>query len=320
MSKNNKNAVSGGRFALGAIVVLACLTLLTIMILVITMIFCRQCHGAMSAATVNGLILSCVTLSISLSVVVPWMITRTQVRSIAEEAVKQHYDKDFKESLRKTHSKIFKEAANDSRMIAYQLCHDRKPVWALGWICKASCTYVKADAMNLGSTYSTLQKSTIHVLVDCVLQINRKLDQNLPFNVICNHDNYEPANDVAVRTMRDLTKFLSCIDLSSREYKRYFRQGSCAGLTDLLDSALKALLRCFTFYLHCLYGNELKDLLDFNVDNDNSDGCESEYFDGVLKDIRTKNDLQFFIDDFSEAAAELDNLYNAYLTDRCSKI
>ena len=126
----------------GFIIVLSCISLVSIIIYVMIPIFDKD-YGAkaLSDASVNGLILSCVTLSITLSIVVPWMMSKAQINAVAEEAVKKYYNKDFSQTIQKTHDSLFKAYANDSRMIAYFLCQHNKPVWALGWVCKSSTTY-----------------------------------------------------------------------------------------------------------------------------------------------------------------------------------
>ena len=89
------------------IILLACTALGSIIVHIIILILDNNC-GSLPEATVNGLILSCVTLSITLSVVVPWMISKTQINSIAEESVKKYYDKDFSQAIKKPIILFFK--------------------------------------------------------------------------------------------------------------------------------------------------------------------------------------------------------------------
>lgn len=315
--KNVNNTVRRGEYVLYIIIFLACVTLIVILSTVIHSYFCC-CKSTIAATSVNSLILSCVTLSITMSVVVPWMISKTHIYSVAEDAVKKYYDKDFSESIKKTHGKIFKAYANDSRMIAYMLCQQNKPIWALGWICKSSCTYMKVFDSIQSHTYAVLSTSNIFVLIECVLQINNKLNKGVDFKYVLNADNDEKIDNVAVRTTRDLIKFCSDIRLKDRDYKDVFRDTTGQDIPETLKESLELLLMCIVTYLN-LNNREidLEQVLELDNPDESNSASHITKLDALIKESR-KSDLNVLLNNFSESANILKDQYDEYKRGRRS--
>lgn len=313
------NSGKFGELPLYIIILLACITLITIIVTVLHS-YCGNSTATINATSVNSLILSCVTLSITMSVIVPWMMSKTRIYSVAEDAVKEYYDKDFSKSIKKTHNNIFKAYANDSRMIAYMLCQQDKPIWALGWICKSSCTYMKVSEQFQLQTYTVLSTSNIFVLIDCILKINDKINTLSDFKCVLNADNTEPCYNVAIRTTRDLIKFCSDIRLKDRDYKEIFKDEDGKDIPETLKESLELFLVCLVKYL----SNKVN--LEKVLELDNPEEPNHESHKNTLEIIRKKSgaDKEFSeddfaknIEDFKNSADILNKLYDDYQLNRC---
>lgn len=310
--RKGKNSIE--RVLMIAICFLACLALASIMAFILVPLFCpAHFQYSLSDASVIGTVLGCVTFSLTLSVIVPWMASKTHIYSVAESAVKEYYDKDFKRSIEDTHTKIFKSQANDGRMIAYLLCQHDKPVWALGWICKSSWIYSKVE--GLSENYRALSASNILVLTDCVLKVSDRLKKHMDFGRILNEDNDEKTDEVAIRTTRDLLKFMAGADIKSYSDKDAFGSHSCKEIPTLLHDTLDLLLRCLIKYLHPRCQN-LEDRL-----NDMSED-DAEYIKIYRKLCQSvaHTDLRFLLDGFITKASKLDTMYGSYVKSRRKKL
>lgn len=298
------------------LLILACLTLITIIFTVLHS-YCSNSTATINATSVNSLILSCVTLSITMSVIVPWMISKTRIYSVAEEAVKEYYDKDFSKSIKKTHNNIFKAYANDSRMIAYMLCQQNKPIWALGWICKSSCTYMKVSEQSQLQTYTVLSTSNIFVLIDCILQINKRINASGCFKCVLNADNTEPFNNVAIRTTRDLIKFCSDISLKDRYYKDIFNNTNGKDIPETLKESLELFLVCLVKYFSTT-DIDLEKALELDNPEESNNESHKSTFEIIWKTCKTdKKRLEETIAEFQKSANDLEGQYNKYRLNRC---
>ena len=299
----------------GFIIVLSCISLVSIIIYVMIPIFDKD-YGAkaLSDASVNGLILSCVTLSITLSIVVPWMMSKAQINAVAEEAVKKYYNKDFSQTIQKTHDSLFKAYANDSRMIAYFLCQHNKPVWALGWVCKSSTTYDRIHGANQRKTYSALAISNVYVLIDCILQTYHQ-SKNSTLEQTLSNDNDERKYEVAIRTTRDLVKFCATIELRDKDYASVFEDKAGKDIPETLNEALINLLKCLIKILNTFCSERKENLLDRlelkNEEEENSKIHEDYYheIDNLCKGFS----LEFVESAFRNSASKLDSMYVKYL-------
>ncbi len=296
------------------LIILACVAIGSIIYYIIQLIHEGK-GGSLPEATVNGLILSCVTISITLSVLVPWMISKTQIYSIAEETVKKYYDKDFSKAIGKTHNTLFQAFANDSRMIAYLLCRHNKPFWALGWVCKSSTTYDKVHDENQRKTYKTLSVSNIHVLIDCILQIYKQQVNGLSLDKILNNDNEEKKYEVAIRTTRDLVKFCSTIELRDKDYSAVFDDKSGKDIPETLNDTLIQFLRCLIKKLtvYCQETNQdLFDRLELeNIDDENWEVHVSYYY--KMEKWCNKHEAYKIESEFQKSAGKLYDMYSNYL-------
>lgn len=93
-----------------------------------------------------AIILTCVTISITFSMIVPVFIARNmaknELRIVASEIFNNEYKTDLDENL----SLLRKSDADHSRMNAYFLQVLDKPTWSIGWICRASIRYSLCQA------------------------------------------------------------------------------------------------------------------------------------------------------------------------------
>lgn len=298
------------------IILLSCISLFSIIIYVLLSTFDKD-YGSkvLSDASVNGLILSCVTLSITLSVVVPWMMSKAQINAVAEETVKKYYDKDFSQTIQKTHDSLFKAYANDSRMIAYFLCQHEKPVWALGWICKSSTTYDKVQGSNQKKTYKSLAISNVYVLIDCILQIYHKMESHSSLEQILSKDNDEKKNEIAIRTTRDLTKFCSTIELRDKDYASVFEDKAGKDIPETLNDTLNDLLKCLIKVLntYCTERKEnLFDRLELNNEEEENAKTHEAYYHEIDNWCKGYS-LEFVESAFRNSASKLDSMYEEYL-------
>lgn len=300
----------------GILIALSCIALGAIIFYVLYPYFDKDVDAEfLSGASVNGLVLSCVTLSITLAIVVPWMMSKSQINAVAEETVKQYYNKDFSQTIQKTHNSLFKAYANESRMIAYFLCQHHKPVWALGWICKSSTIYDRVQGFNQKKTYSALAVSNVYVLIDCILQIYHQLKETTLEQILSN-DNEEKKCEVAIRTTRDLVKFCSTIELRDRDYASVFEDKAGKDIPETLNVVLNDFLKCLIIYLNSYCKGNKEDLFDrlelINEEEDEAEKHEAYYYK-ILKWCQTKKreDVE---EVFMNSASELDSLYTKYLT------
>ena len=300
----------------GILIALSCIALGAIIFYVLYPYFDKDVDAEfLSGASVNGLVLSCVTLSITLAIVVPWMMSKSQINAVAEETVKQYYNKDFSQTIQKTHNSLFKAYANESRMIAYFLCQHHKPVWALGWICKSSTIYDRVQGFNQKKTYSALAVSNVYVLIDCILQIYHQLKETTLEQILSN-DNEEKKCEVAIRTTRDLVKFCSTIELRDRDYASVFEDKAGKDIPETLNIVLNDFLKCLIIYLNSYCKGNKEDLFDrlelINEEEDEAEKHEAYYYK-ILKWCQTKKreDVE---EVFMNSASELDSLYTKYLT------
>lgn len=298
------------------LIVLAALALVSIIFYVIFPYLKKDVDlKVLPDATANALILSCVTLSITLSIVVPWMMSKTQIHTIAEDSVKKYYDRDFKQAIQKTHNTLFRAYANDSRMIAYFLCKEKKPIWALGWVCKSSISYDNVHDSNQINTYSALAVSNIFVLINCVLIILEKFKSGLCFEDIINADNDEKKNEVATRTTRDLVKFCSTIELRDKDYANIFEDKKGKDIPETLNLALNDLLMCLVSYLsnyHSLSQLTLWDRIELdNIDEEYSQ-VHQDYYYAIEKKCNRKK-IEDLLEKFESDAEKLKKMFDAYL-------
>lgn len=304
-------------FAGGLIIVLSCISLASIILYVMIPIIDKDYEAkVISDASVNGLILSCVTLSVTLSIVVPWMMSKAQINAVAEETVKKYYDKDFSQTIQKTHDSLFKAYANDSRMIAYFLCQHNKPVWALGWVCKSSTTYDRIHGTNQRKTYSALAISNVYVLIDCILQIYHQINNSTStLEQTLSHDNDERKYEVAIRTTRDLVKFCATIELRDKDYASVFEDKAGKDIPETLNDALNNLLKCLIKILdtYCTERKEnLLDRLELKNDEEENAKTHEDYFHEI--DLLCKGfSLDFVQSAFRNSASKLDSMYIQYL-------
>lgn len=299
------------------LVLLACLSLCAIIIYLVYPLFGDNGITKLPAATVNAMLISCITLSITLSIAVPWMMSKSQINSVVEQTVKKYYDKDFSQTIQSTHNSLFQAYANDSRMIAYFLCKHNKPLWALGWVCKSSTTYDRVHGNDQHRTYKALAISNVFVLIECILQLNSKLS-SLQFEETLNDDNDEKKNQVAKRTTRDLIKFCSTIELRDRDYATVFEDKAGKDIPETLNDSLKALLACLVQYLSSYYkdtGEDLLDQLELENKNDEYASTHEEYFRKVEKECNRKK-IDTLIKAFRNSASSLENKYQLYLATR----
>ena len=300
----------------GILIALSCIALGAIIFYVLYPYFDKDVDAEfLSGASVNGLVLSCVTLSITLAIVVPWMMSKSQINAVAEETVKHYYNKDFSQTIQKTHNSLFKAYANESRMIAYFLCQHHKPVWALGWICKSSTIYDRVQGFNQKKTYSALAVSNVYVLIDCILQIYHLLKETTLEQILSN-DNEEKKCEVAIRTTRDLVKFCSTRELRDRDYASVFEDKAGKDIPEALNIVLNDFLKCLIIYLNSYCKGNKEDLFDrlelINEEEDEAEKHEAYYYK-ILKWCQTKKreDVE---EVFMNSASELDSLYTKYLT------
>ena len=286
------------------LIVLACFALISIIVNVLAPLFCPEKFNSLKEASVNGMMLTCVTLSITLAVVVPWMISRTRIYDVAEDAVKKYYDKDFKREIRRNQEALLRASANEARMIAYLLCEAKKPIWALGWICKSATTYDKIERNYQYNTYTELKVSNVHVLIDCIRQIATKMADNVPMEQILRDDNEEKEYEVAIRTTKDLIKFCSTFKLRDRDYAGVFADNAGKDVPETLGKALHDLLN----YLVA----KLKDKLElYNEEGEDVEKYKDFYLFTVkqIQNQETK-DLE---KKFKDTAKVLAEKYNEYL-------
>lgn len=302
------------------LVLLACLALCAIIFYLVIPYVCKDRIAELPAATVNAMMISCITLSVTLSIAVPWMMSKSQINTVVERTVKKYYDKDFSQTIQKTHNTLFKAYANDSRMIAYFLCRHEKPLWALGWVCKSSTTYDRVQDNNQHKTYTALAVSNVFVLIDCVLQINKKLPSSPSsqleeaFKEVVNKDNDEKINQVAIRTTRDLIKFCATIELRDRDYANVFEDKAGKDIPETLNDSLRALLNCLVLYLSTLY-KDLFGQLELENEEDEYADAHKALFNRVIKECKEKK-LEDLIKSFCSLASSLDEKYSDYLENR----
>ena len=300
------------------LVLLACLALCAIIFYLVIPYICRDRIAELPAATVNAMMISCITLSVTLSIAVPWMMSKSQINAVVERTVKKYYDKDFSQTIQKTHNTLFKAYANDSRMIAYLLCRQKKPIWALGWVCKSSTTYDRVQDNDQHKTYSALAVSNVFVLIDCVIQIRKKLSSSPSeevFKSVINEDNDEKINQVAIRTTRDLIKFCSTIELRDRDYANVFEDKAGKDIPETLNDSLRALLNCLVLYLSKQLNNELFGQLELENEDDEYANAHIALFNRIMKECKEKK-FEGLIEVFCSIASSLDKQYSTYLKTR----
>lgn len=300
------------------LIVLACLSLCAIIFFVLYPFFDKDIPTEfLNTASVNGLVLSCITLSVTLAIVVPWMMSKSQINAVAENAVKQYYDKDFSQTIRKTHNSLFQAYANESRMIAFFLCQHNKPVWALGWVCKSSTTYDRIQEANQKKTYAALAVSNVYVLIDCILRICHKMKdpKDMTLEEIINADNDEKEFAVALRTTRDLIKFCSTIELRDKDYASVFKDRPGRDIPETLNVALNDFLMCLMKVLISQCEKEKEDLFEkMELVNDEEVDADKHaaLFYKIFK-LCEKHDQGSFNNKFLQSAMALDTKYQMYL-------
>ncbi len=296
------------------LVLLACLSLVAIIFYLVYPYIGDNDITVLPAATVNAMMISCITLSITLSIAVPWMMSKSQINSVVEQTVQKYYDKDFSQTIQNTHNSLFQAYANDSRMIAYLLCKHNKPLWALGWVCKSSTTYDRVHDNDQHRTYKALAISNVFVLIECILQINNKLS-SVQFEKVLNDDNDEKKDQVAIRTTRDLIKFCSTIELRDRDYATVFEDKAGKDIPETLNDSLNAMLACLILYLSNIYKDNLLKQLELESNNDGYASTHAEFYEKVKKECNKKN-MDMLIQSFRNSASSLDQMYQKYLTAR----
>lgn len=315
--RNSKN--KGFEYAVIFLIALAAVALIAIIIYVLLPYFCKDIDiKVLPEATVNSLVLSCITLSITFSIIVPWMMSKSQIHSVVEESVKKYYDKDFKQTIQKTHNTLFKAYANDSRMIAYFLTKHDKPVWALGWVCKSSISYDNIQEANQRKTYAALSVSNVFVLIECILGIFKKMANGMSFIEVINEDNDEKMNEVAIRTTRDLVKFCSTQELRDKDYASVFEDKKGKDIPETLNSALNDLLRCLVKYLekYCRdNGDSLFQRLELENKDEINETAHLEYYTMTERKCRTVK-LEDLEAQFMNIASSLEQMYEMYLSSR----
>ena len=315
---------SGAKLFEGAavtLVALAAVALIAIIVYVLLPFICKRIDiEAIPDASVNGLVLSCITLSITFSVIVPWMMSKSQIHSVVEDSVKKYYDKDFKQTIQKTHDTLFRAYANDSRMIAYFLTKHNKPVWALGWVCKSSISYDNIQGENQHKTYTALSVSNVFVLIECVLGLYAKLSNGVPFVDAINEDNDEKLNEVAIRTTRDLVKFCSTQELRDKDYDSVFVDNKGKDIPETLSTALNDLLRCLVKYLekYCRdNGDSLFERLELENEDEINEETHIAYYSLVERKCRNIK-LEDLKSQFIRSSSSLNKMYDNYLASRVS--
>ena len=294
------------------LIVLACIALISIIVNVLAPLFCPEKFNSLKEASVNGMMLTCVTLSITLAVVVPWMISRTRIYDVAEDAVKKYYDKDFKREIRRNQEALLRASANEARMIAYLLCEAKKPIWALGWICKSATTYDKIERNYQYNTYTKLKVSNVHVLIDCIRQIATKMADNVSMEQILRDDNEEKEYEVAIRTTKDLIKFCSTFKLRDRDYAGEFADNAGMDVPETLEEALHDLLNYLVAILKEKKPEELKDKLElYNEEGEDVEKYKDFY---LFTEKQIQNQQTKYLEEkFKDTAKELAEKYNEYL-------
>lgn len=296
------------------LVLLACLSLVAIIFYLVYPYIGDNDITVLPAATVNAMMISCITLSITLSIAVPWMMSKSQINSVVEQTVQKYYDKDFSQTIQNTHNSLFQAYANDSRMVAYLLCKHNKPLWALGWVCKSSTTYDRVHDNDQHRTYKALAISNVFVLIECILQLNNKLS-SVQFEKVLNDDNDEKKDQVAIRTTRDLIKFCSTIELRDRDYATVFEDKAGKDIPETLNDSLNAMLACLILYLSNIYKDNLLKQLELESKNDGYASTHEEFYEKVKKECNKKN-MDMLIQSFRNSASSLDQMYQQYLTAR----
>lgn len=294
---------------------IACLSLVAIIVNVIWHIVFPNWFENLDEASVDGMMLTCVTLSITLSIAVPWMISKTRINEVAEEKMKEYYDKyntSFKLEIHKTHDALFRASANEARMIAYLLCEAKKPIWALGWICKSATTYDKIERNYQYNTYTKLKVSNVHVLIDCIRQIATKMADNVSIEQILRDDNEEKEYEVAIRTTKDLIKFCSTFKLRDRDYAGEFADNAGKDVPETLEETLHDLLNYLVAILKEKKPEELKDKLElYNEEGEDAEKYKDFYL-FTKKQIQNQQ-TKVLGKKFKDTAKELAEKYNEYL-------
>ena len=128
------------------------------------------------------------------------------------------------DDLNETLSELCRADADHSRMNAFFLKESEKPIWAIGWICRATKRYYKCcTGMELGKiSYTPISKSCRLILMDCIEKFTEKVKNGVTdFNeegFLNNpNDGYKKENDednieVFKRTLKDFADYLLILE------------------------------------------------------------------------------------------------------------
>lgn len=120
------------------------------------------------------------------------------------------------DQLLKSNGELLKADANSSRMIGFLLNINGKPIWAIGWICRAIIRYKKCDKSNVdfSFSYGQIKKYCFPMIHECINSFIIKVDKatkksgktvdRILLTDIFNSDNDEKNDNVISRAFKDL--------------------------------------------------------------------------------------------------------------------
>ncbi len=133
-----------------------------------------------------AIILTLITLCVSLSVVIPYIVGRSISAKTIKDTVDDLYEKDKNNSdqqYKRYVDKLLLAEGHLSRMISYLLLHSSKdkysktlscseydeeshPYWAIGWASKSLIRYIKSDSRSYKSNNSSFIVNCVKYIVD----------------------------------------------------------------------------------------------------------------------------------------------------------
>lgn len=167
-----------------------------------------------------SMILTSFSICFALAAIIPYIMSRFIIKADINESVERLYKDQYKIELLATIGSLEKADADQSRMNAFMLFSLGKPIWAVGWMARSMNRYMRCENDQFSQQqglYNQITGSCIPVIIGCLRLFTQKVKQELPddsakelekaIRRICNEDNHENENCVAMRALSDLVDY-----------------------------------------------------------------------------------------------------------------
>lgn len=171
------------------------------------------------------IMLACVALCFSISVVIPYFLSNQIIKKEIEKTVNDIFNSDYKIELNNAINALERGDADHSRMTALFLQKHEMYIWSIGWICRSILRYLKCDDIPKQKMYNNIVKMCIPILIDNISMLVKNVQANksggLTETIIrrFNIENSEDKNSLIIRTLTDIIDYR----LMSSKYSGKFK-------------------------------------------------------------------------------------------------